>query len=363
MRSIATLAEAVVKHTRLLASIPAPTSEESARALVVKDWWVSRFSNVMVDDIGNVWACANPGSGPALVLAAHLDTVFGSDVPHSNTVLEGRLFGPSVGDDSVAVASLAAVAELLPEDCGHVWLLATVGEECLGNLAGIRHALAEPQVPIGAVIALEGNWLGRVCVIAVGSIRYRVTLTGLGGHAWEASQVDSAVHGVARIIAALDNEMVSEPGHVSVNVGKISGCTAINARAHEAWLEVDLRASSQQDLDELDREFHRLVETGRYELADSWECLGRRPAGSIDPDHPLPSAAIRALSAANIEVAITAGSTDANAAHAAGIPALALGVTMGSQEHTTGEWIELSDIPIGLQVLADTISDYTRSPL
>ena len=48
-------------------------------------------------------------------------------------------------------------------------------------------------------------------------------------------------------------------------------------------------------------------------------------------------------------------STDANAAHAACLPAVALGVTRGAGEHTPQEWIETSPIGPGLETLADTI--------
>jgi len=108
----------------------------------------------------------------------------------------GRLCGPSVADDSVGVAALSAVATLLaaPSSTGPVWLVATVGEEGMGNLAGIRHALAHPPAPVAAVIAVEGNYLGRVVITGVGSVRLRVRYAGPGGHAWGAAEAPSAVH-------------------------------------------------------------------------------------------------------------------------------------------------------------------------
>ncbi len=60
---------------------------------------------------------------------------------------------------------------------------------------------------------------------------------------------------------------------------------------------------------------------------------------------------------------IGATSTDANAAHAAGVPAVALGVTRGQGEHTPGEWIETGQVGTGLAVLADTITTFREAPL
>ena len=112
--------------------------------------------------------------------------------------------GPGVGDDSVAVAALSEVARQLAATPGvPVWLLATVGEEGLGDLKGVRGALAAPAGPVGALIAVEGNYLGRVSRVGVGSLRWRVTVRGPGGHAWEASSAPSAVHAMASMITEL----------------------------------------------------------------------------------------------------------------------------------------------------------------
>ena len=85
------------------------------------------------------------------------------------------------------------------------------------------------------------------------------------------------------------------------------------------------------------------------------EELGRRPAGRLDDDHPLVLAAVAALVQAGIASALVATSTDANAAHDRGIPAIALGITTGSGEHTPGEWIDIAPIADGLAILAATI--------
>ncbi|MDG2028698.1 MAG: M20/M25/M40 family metallo-hydrolase [Acidimicrobiales bacterium] len=356
------LIEQVVRRTERLASIPAPPLEEHDRAAVVEEWWSTELHEVSIDEVGNVWGRVRGGRGPALVVAAHLDTVFGVDVHHGTEHRGGRLYGPSVGDDSVAVASLAALDALLPDDPGGpVWVVATVGEEGLGNLTGIRHAISNPRTDIGAVIAIEGNWLGRVCLTGVGSRRFRVTLDGPGGHAWEASEVDSAVHGVARIIAAIDAAPRPENSRTAVNVGRVGGGTAINARADCAWFEIDLRAITQEALDALTATAEMAVRDQKADLVASWASLGDRPAGGLDPAHPLALAAFSALTDAGLDMEVTEASTDANAAHAAGIPALAIGITVGSEEHTIREWIELEPIGAGLDVLAATVMTYLRS--
>ncbi|HEY7432116.1 MAG TPA: M20/M25/M40 family metallo-hydrolase [Streptosporangiaceae bacterium] len=265
------------------------------------------------------------------------------------------LAGPSVADDSVGVAALSAVASLLGADgarAGPVWLVATVGEEGMGNLAGITHALAHPPQPVAAVIAVEGNYLGRVVNTGVGSIRWRVRYQGPGGHAWERAGAPSAVHAAVHAAAQIAGLSVTG-ARFSVNIGSVGGGEAINARARAAWFEVDLRAEAEPALRQLAGQAGRIIaETGR-DLTVGVEELGSRPAGSIAESSPLAAAA--ALADAGVGYRFDAASTDANAAHAAGIPAVALGVTYGEGEHTPSEWIKTGPVPGGLMALAATI--------
>jgi acetylornithine deacetylase/succinyl-diaminopimelate desuccinylase-like protein len=86
--------------------------------------------------------------------------------------------------------------------------------------------------------------------------------------------------------------------------------------------------------------------------------IGDRPAGHVDPGAPLVRAAESALADEGVAVTNPATSTDANAAHARGIPAVAVGITTGAGEHTTEEWIDLAPIAAGIRALAATVDRY-----
>jgi tripeptide aminopeptidase len=361
--SPAELAGIVLRRTTELAQIPAPPGAEQRRAELVRDWWTADGLQPRIDEAGNVRAAIGDiRNGPGgLLVCAHLDTVFAADAPHQVRAAPGRLTGPSVGDDSVGVAALSAVASLTSSGSAPFWIVATVGEEGMGNLAGIRHTLTHPPGPVTTVIAIEGNYLGRVVITGVGSVRLRVSYTGPGGHAWEQAGAPSAVHAAAAAATAIAG--VTVPGaRFSVNIGSIGGGEAINARASHAWLEADLRADSMTALEQLEGQARLAIAAAAGDsrtgglVAEITE-LGRRPAGSISRSSPLAQAAAAALAAAGIAPEFGAASTDANAAHAAGIPAVALGVTRGAGEHTPAEWIETSGVPAGLAALAATIDE------
>jgi tripeptide aminopeptidase len=360
-----TLSSAVIRRTVKLAEIPAPTGHEDTRRERVRSWWLrDGWTDVRTDDAGNLWARVRPGDGPAVVLAAHLDTVFDDTADHRVRQEGTRLCGPGVGDDSVGVAALSALGTLLAAGAGTTpaWIVATVGEEGLGNLRGITEVIRQNQVPLAAVVAIEGNYLGRIATVGVGSIRWRVTVSGPGGHAWERAGAPSAVHAAARMVsglAALPRGAGTGPGRrSSVNVGLFSGGEAVNARARQAVFLVDLRATGAAGLADLEVRARRVIRAPSERITVGIEELGRRPAGELEQAHPLAAAAAAALRAAGLRARFTAASTDANAAHAAGVPAIAIGVTTGGGEHTPDEWIDTSPLGAGLGCAAATIAGW-----
>jgi tripeptide aminopeptidase len=355
------IAELVIQRTIELCEIPAPTGEEAERAQRIRRWWNDDgVANITLDEAGNLWGRAIDGDGFALIVAAHLDTVFSRDVAHAAHRDGTRLRGPGVGDDTVAVAALSVLAQMLVDSSIQcpVWLVATVGEEGLGNLRGANWALDHPPAPIGAFIALEGNYLGRIGAIAVGSLRWNVEVNGPGGHAWEAASAPSAVDVASRIVSSL-GDVVVEAGERSVNVGIFSGGEAVNARALRAQFVVDMRAVDPAELDRLEAECRNIVMAPHPDGVEVViKEIGRRPAGSIDEQHPLVRVARASSERYGVSTERIASSTDANAAHPRGIPAVALGITYGAGEHTSDEWIDLSFIATGMRVLADTVIGY-----
>lgn len=326
-----------------LAETPAPTFAEAERLA----WLERRLDGAPGrrerDGAGNlVWSW---GEGrPRLLLAAHVDTVFPAETDLAVRREGEELVGPGVGDNAAAVAVAVHVVEALLAEAdpgiapGAVAF--TVGEEGLGNLRGAREAVRslEPQ----AMIALEGQMLDEVVVDAVGSVRARVVVRGPGGHSWSDRGAPGAVDGLLELAGRL--RALSQP-EAPVNIGTISGGRSVNTIADRAELLVERRALSQVPLDEfadtlasLDLPAPLVVEV---------EVLGRRPAGRLDRESPLLAAVLAVRSRLGLEPHLGQGSTDANAALAAGVPALCIGCSRGSAMHSLDERIDASTLPLG----------------
>lgn len=335
------LAEAVAE----LARIPAPTFAEEPRLAWVEERLAGLPGTRERDRAGNVVWRWGPDA-PRVLVAAHVDTVFGAGTELSVRRDGDDLVGPGVGDNAAAVVAAIDVVERLLRDraltSGAVAF--TVGEEGLGNLRGATAACADLRP--GAVIALEGHGLEHVVVDAVGSVRARVAVHGPGGHSWVDRGSPSAIHALFALSTGLLADSTSE---APVNVGLVSGGRSVNAIADSAELVVELRSLDPEALEG----FRSTLDGLQVEapLAVDTELVGTRPAGRLARDHPLLAAVREVRAGIGLPDELADGSTDANAALAAGIPALALGVAYGSAMHTLDERIDVASLELGCRQL------------
>jgi di/tripeptidase len=89
--------------------------------------------------------------------------------------------------------------------------------------------------------------------------------------------------------------------------------------------------------------------------------VGRREAGVIPTDHPLSEAAARALQAVDADIVWGSGSTDANVPLSRGIPAICIGITQGWNAHRLDDYIDVTDIPRGMEALARLVWSISTS--
>ena len=89
----------------------------------------------------------------------------------------------------------------------------------------------------------------------------------------------------------------------------------------------------------------------------SVERLDSRPAGAMTLTHPLVAAVQRARRSVGLPATTGDGSTDANAALAAGIPAVALGCCEGENMHAPTERIRVDSIDTGARQLRAVLQE------
>lgn len=358
--------EAVVRSQIEVSEIPAPTGDEGERGA----WMVARMrelglGDVRVDDAGNVIGRrAGRSDGAAVVVCAHLDTVFPRDVDVRVRREGARLFGPGIGDNGRGLAALLALAAAIDGERlrteAPIDFVATVGEEGAGDLRGAKHFFQNGGGGAIAAIALDGAGDERIVHRALGSRRYRIVFRGIGGHSWSAFGVPHPVHAAAITGARLARLALPQEPRTTLSIGRIGGGLSVNAIPEDGWLEVDLRSTSTAMLDRLDAELRaagRAAESeenarrqrGTPPLSLAIDIIGDRPSGETSDRHPLVLAALEATRLVGREPELTTASTDANVPISLGIPAIAIGGGgRGGDAHTPAEWFENADGRLGL---------------
>ena len=345
-----------------LTEIPAPPFMEEARGRRFAELLMEHGADsVWTDAEGNVIGLRRGrGGGRTIGFGGHLDTVFpeGTDV----TVRQrgDTIYAPGVGDDTrglvVVLAVLRAMEAAGIETADDVLFVGVVGEEGVGDLRGMKHIYRNLETAPAAWIEVDGGGLARLVVDGLGSVRYRVTFKGPGGHSWGAFGLANPAHAMSRAVRhfqdVADTLTRSDP-RTSYNVGRIGGGTSVNAIPFESWMEVDMRSVSPESLARIEAVFLEAMDRALEEenalrrngppLTVEKLKIGDRPSGEGNRNAPLIQRALATTAEFGVQGRFGRSSTDSNVPIALGIPAVTIGRGgIGFGGHSPGEyWVNV----------------------
>jgi acetylornithine deacetylase/succinyl-diaminopimelate desuccinylase-like protein len=346
--------------------IPAPPFREQQRA----EAFLERFralglTNIHMDEEGNVLGELapenDPGSSPMILVSAHLDTVFPAGTPCDPTEdpESPRIYGPGVCDNAAGLSALLALAAALRyariNPPATILFAANVGEEGEGDLRGIRYLFTRGQYSgrIAAAIALEGSGTSAVVTSGLGSMRYRVTITGPGGHSWSDAGVPNPILLLTRALSAISHIPLPSTPLTTLNVGHISGGTSVNSIPSSATALIELRSTGAAQMHHAADEIQRILRETVAPFtpaALNIEVIGDRPAASLAGDSALLALLHSIDRHLNLATEQRLGSTDANLPLSLGIPAVAIATGgTGGSIHTLDEWYDPTGREIALR--------------
>ncbi|CAB4859322.1 unannotated protein [freshwater metagenome] len=261
----------------------------------------------------NLLATLGPNTGGGLLLSGHTDVVpagggWRTD-PYSLTVSGDHMVGRGTADMKGFIACVLAVIEYL-DPAGlerPVHLALSYDEEigCVGvrGLLDRLHASGlDAHVRPDLVVIGEPTMM-RPRHSHLGKVAYRVSFTAHAGHSSLSPFLPSAISAAVRMAAALEataaphalsayrDDTGEANAEVTVNVGSISGGTALNVLAEHCVVSFELRHSATHDPDELLRPLWHAVDTERDALQavgggiDITE-IARYPALATDRTNP-----------------------------------------------------------------------------
>lgn len=365
-----------------LTQIPAFSNQERQKALRFRELMEAEGYSAEMDEVCNVFTrIPGTGEGPTLYVTAHLDTVFPMDTDLQVRREGSKTFCPGIADDTRGCAEILALLRALRESAirpvGDLLIGANVGEEGLGNLRGMRQFFQSRAQEVDGFFSIDGAGED-ITYGGTGSLRYKVTFRGPGGHSYGDFGCVNPIHAMGRAIAKIGELRTPRTPKTTFNVGVVEGGTSVNAIAYECSMLVDMRSEEADALEKLHQEVVRCVEQAAEEenqrwvqerdwLEDNpgrtydpdariqveWEQVGNRPCGSQPLESPLVQTVLEAYRALGTEPGLTAhSSTDANLPLSLGIPACTLGGggTCGGC-HSLEEWYDAAGAPLGTQRL------------
>lgn len=347
---------------RDLARIPAPSHCEERRAAFVRTWMdANGMKGAFIDEATNViLPQVDDGACDLVVFAAHMDVVFPDTDELPLVERDGRLYAPGVGDDTAnLVALLMAARELsrhpswLPPHLG-ILIVANSCEEGLGNLKGTRQLFATYGKRIKRFYSFD-LYLPQCINTAVGSHRWRISVTTQGGHSFKDFGLPNAVERLCALIGELYALPLPQDANCTRNVGTITGGSTINAIASHAEATFEFRSTSDAALQTLAAQLEASIERFRTNgVSVEIESLGKRPASASQDDQlarmtEVSRDVIRSVTGE--EPWGGPASTDANIPLSLGICANTLGAIRGALLHTRGEWVDAQSLRDGIAVV------------
>lgn len=342
-----------------LNEIPAPPFKETERGIKYK-LLLEEVGGVKVwiDSIGNVLALRKGKVGNRIVaIDGHLDTVFpeGTDVRVKQR--GDTLFAPGIGDNTrglmVVLTVLRALEKAQIQTNDDILFVATVGEEGNGDLRGVKYLFENSEIKIDSWISIDSDGTGGISNQGTGSIRYKVTVLGPGGHSWGDFGLVNPHHSLGKMINYFSDNAAQFSAvaktKTSFNVGKIGGGTSVNSIPFESWMEVDMRSEDDESLKKMDSIFKASMQKGLEEynsnrktspaLTMQLDQIGFRPSGVTPTNTSLVQRSMAAIQSFGITPNLFIMSGNANWPISKGIPAVTLGWGGKSNKaHSLDEW-------------------------
>lgn len=370
--------EEIVKLTE----IPAPPFKEAARAAAYRDMLKDAgLEDVEIDEEGNamgVYRGSGPAGGPAVMIAAHLDTVFPEGTPIKVRREGTRLHAPGIGDDTRSLAVLLAYVRAMKESGikvkQDIIFVGNVGEEGPGDLRGVRYLLTKGKYKdrVKAFFSMDGTDASRIVTGGVGSKRYRITWKGPGGHSFSAFGLVNPMAAMSQAVVDFYKIPVPAQPRTTYSASVAGGGTSVNSIPNESFMEFDMRSESPVELAKLEQAFLAIVKKSiegenaarsvkEGPVTADIKMIGDRPAGETAATQPIVRNANAIIRASGLDPKASFSSTDANLPMSLGIPAVTIGSGgEGGRAHALDEWIDvekaksLGGVKVGLGILLAT---------
>ena len=356
-KSLLELREIVLANAVMFGEIPAPTFAEENRIRFLQDRFTEcSLQNISIGEAGNCSAILQGKTGERnILIVAHADTVFPESVNHTVTVGPDFLKGPSIADNSLGLAVIASLPNILDKLDIHLdsnlVLLGTNRSFGHGNLAGLRIFLNNIKRPLHAAVCVEGIHLGRLSYSCLGLLRAEIVCRPIE-EMGRGSSI-GAIRGLNKILTHILEIPTSSDSNTSIIPATILAGTGFNTPPSQALLRLEVHSEKEGMVGKIQKQIGDIIKNVQTdgESRTELKVIARRRPGSIDSSHPIVESTRKIMEALGLEPVIAPSVGELAALIAKNIPSITLGITRGKNRHELDETIMIEPIFSGLAQL------------
>ncbi len=357
---IKSIKEMIITNIVLIGQIPSPTFQEKRRT----QFLMERLAELQVDECSTD-GYRNPigiikgkdSSKPPIFLVAHLDTLFGPETDHNYTVKKKTISGPGIIDNSVGVAVLASMPEILrrlnlsfESSIVLAGVIQSIGH---GNLRGIRHLLKTWPTPIRGAICIEGVDIGRLNYYSLGMRRIEASCNIQQSNGWVHRFRPNAILILNEFINQILQLRLPQRPRSRVIIGKISGGVSHGEIADESSIGFEIQSDSDKMVKEIYNKIKDIANgiSHEHQVELVLRTISNLNATKLRFDHPLVKSAATVMKKLGLTPVSEPSETELSICLAHKIPAVTLGVTKGEGYHLEDARIKIEPMFKGIAQL------------
>lgn len=360
IRAAESVREQLLANLVLIGEIPAPTFQESTRvdALLLR-WSESGLLHCSRDGMANGMGLLPGAEGRrTILLVTHADSAFDETVDHAITVRPDWVSGVDVGENALALAVMATLPAFLDAAQirlnANLLLLAAGRSVGRGNLEGLRHFLANNDLPIQFGICLEGTTLGRLSYQSIGMRRGEIRCRVPPEYDWTRFGATGAVLAINQVVSRIAAIPLPRRPAVSIVLGSLEAGHTYDHVATQALLRFELLGESSELVQQISNHFADIVAEVSAQTGAQMELdiFAQREPGGIPIGHPLVRVGRQVIDALGVPLRITPDTAELSALIDRNIPAITIGLTCGETIDDEHERVQIQPLYKGLAQLS-----------
>lgn len=305
----------------------------------------------------------------SLLITPHLDTVPAGKSwtvnSFSGRIIKNKIYGLGATDCKGNLAcAMEAINSLIEDGCtlDYNLIFAATADEETGSDLGLIPLLDKRILRPDAAVVLDSDDF-YIIITQKGLIHLKVKIQGRRAHGAYPWRGVNAIDIAVKIIAELKKKKFrfrKKPylRPPTINVGTIKGGDKVNIVADWCEFELDFRFLPGMSARNMLRELKKIIK--KYTKKFKIEIEGIQQPYSIDEKHPLVTGLKKAIQDLGAKPIIMGceGATVITFFQHKGIPAVATGFGSGGCAHVADEFVKISNLYKGAQVLEQFLKSY-----